>query len=112
MDATSKTPAGAPGLRDYAKQTELLAQLYGNRDAERSMRDGYRRATSPATPRASRDPFVIASELADAADTLGDLSERFASGAYDARALSAADALLVGCGRLVCELRQRGRIGQ
>ena len=110
MDATYKTPAGGPGLHDYTHETHLLGQLYGNRAAERSMRDGYSGTTPPATPRASRDAFTIASELADAADTLGDLSERIASGAYDARALTAAEALLIGCGRLVCELRQRGGV--
>lgn len=66
------------------------------------------------TPRSStptpRDPLTVSRELYQAAEYLADLAEDFAAGAYDARALSSADALLIGCGRLVCELRQRREV--
>jgi hypothetical protein len=53
--------------------------------------------TPPNLPPQPRDPLTIAQDLA----------EDFASGMFDDCALSSADALLVGCGRLVIELRQR-----
>lgn len=104
MNATSKTPAGGRGLQDYAKRCELAAQLYGN------PRGGYHGVTPPNPAPAPRDPLTIASELYQAAECMADLAEDFAAGEYDARALSSADALLVGCGRLVCELRQRREV--
>lgn len=69
-------------------------------------RRGYHGSAPPAAARAARDVFTIASELAAAAEALGELSERFASGALTERDLSTADALLTGCGRLLGELRQ------
>lgn len=113
MDATSKTPAGGRGLRDYAKHTELAAQLYGTAPAgSTTARAGYHGIRRPHEARSPRDPLTIAGELYAAAECLADLAEDFAAGEYDARALSSADALLIGCGRLVCELRQRGRVGE
>lgn len=106
MNATSKTPAGGRGLHDYAQHCELAAQLYGNPHG------GYHGVTPPNPAPAPRDTLTIASELYQAAECMADLAEDFAAGEYDARALSSADALLVGCGRLVCELRQRGRVGE
>lgn len=100
MNATNKTPAGGRGLQDYAKRCELAAQLYGK---PRS----YCGCTPPNPAPAPRDPLTIAHELYAAAECLADLAEDFAAGEYDARALSSADALLIGCGRLVCELRAR-----
>lgn len=67
----------------------------------------YHDTTPPPAAPMPRDPLTIASELYQAAECLADLAEDFAAGEYDARALSSADALLVGCGRLVVELRQR-----
>lgn len=56
---------------------------------------------------APRDPLTAANQLRAAADHLDALADDLAAGAFDVRALSSADALLVGCGRLVCELRAR-----
>ena len=67
----------------------------------------YHGITPPPSAPAARDPLTIAGEMHQAAECLADLAEDFAAGVYDARALSSADALLIGCGRLVCELRQR-----
>lgn len=75
--------------------------------ALRTAREAYHGSARPIVALASRDAFTIASELAAAADTLSDLSERFASGAFTGRDLSSVDALLIGCARLVGELRQR-----
>lgn len=101
MDATSKTPdaGGRRGFQDHA-YLDALRQLYGK---PRS----YCGCTPPNTTPAPRDPLTIAGELYQAAECLADLAEDFAAGEYDARALSSADALLIGCGRLVCELRAR-----
>ena len=101
MDATSKTP-GAGGRRGFQDHAYLDApgQLY-------SKPRSYCGCTPPNPAPAPRDPLTIASELHQAAECLADLAEDFAAGEYDARALSSADALLIGCGRLVCELRAR-----
>lgn len=55
---------------------------------------------------APRDPRTVVGELHQAADRLGGIAEILATGPPDERALSAADALLIGCGRLITELRQ------
>lgn len=75
--------------------------------ALRTARGLYHGFTPPAAARKARDTFTIASELAAAADALGDLSARFSAGAFTGRDLATADALLVGAGRLLGELRQR-----
>lgn len=114
MDATSKTPgaSGRRGFQDYAKHTELLGQLYGTAPADcMHTRAGYHGIRRPHEARSPRDPLTIARELYSAAECLADLAEDFAAGVFDARALSSADAVIVGAGRLVCELRQRGRVG-
>lgn len=101
MDATSKTPGagGRQGFQDHA-YLDALGQLYGK---PRS----YCGCTPPNPAPSPRDPLTIAGELYIAAECLADLAEDFAGGAFDDRALSSADALLIGCGRLVCELRAR-----
>lgn len=115
MDATSKTPGagGRRGFQDYAKHNELAAQFYGTAPANSThARAGYHGIRQPHEARSPRDPLTIAGELYSAAECLADLAEDFASGVFDARALSSADAVIVGAGRLVCELRQRGRVGE
>lgn len=98
MDAQMKTAPGT-GRR-------------GSDDISISTARGFYHGTPPPNPRpAPRDLLTVASELYQAAEYLADLAEDFAAGAYDARALSSADALLIGCGRLVCELRARQRKG-
>lgn len=84
--------------------TATWRAVYGN------PRDGYHGTTPPNPAPAPRDPQTIASELYQASECLADLAEEFAAGEYDSRALSAADALLIGCGRLICELRQRREV--
>ena len=90
MDATSKTPGagGRRGFQDHA-YLDALGQLYGK---PRSYC-----GCMPNPAPAARDPLTVASELYQAAECLADLAEDFAAGEYDARALSSADALLVGC---------------
>jgi hypothetical protein len=110
MDATSKTPGagGRRGFQGFAKHNELAAQFYGTAPADSiAARAGYHGIRRPHTARPARDPLTIADELYQAAECLADLAEDFAAGSYEASALSAADARLVGCGRLVCELWQR-----
>lgn len=75
--------------------------------ALRTAREAYHGSARPIVALATRDAFTIASELATAADALGGIAERLASGAFTGRDLSSADALLIGCTRLVGELRQR-----
>lgn len=99
-----RTPAGGPGL-ETEQQINFGRSLYGA--GEVAARAGYRgMVPRPAAP-TPRDPLAIAHDLRAAADHLADLADDLAAGAFDARALSSADALLVGCGRLVCELRAR-----
>lgn len=99
--------------RDVAKQIELARELYGTAHADSTTaRAGYHGIRRPHEARSPRDPLTIAGELYAAAECLADMAENFASGAFDARALSNADAVIVGAGRLVCELRQRGRVGE
>ncbi|TAM94640.1 MAG: hypothetical protein EPN40_11565 [Rhodanobacteraceae bacterium] len=115
MDATSKTPdaGGRRGFQDYAKYIELACELYGTAAADSAQaRAGYYGIRQPHEARSPRDPLIIAGELYSAAECLAALAEDFAAGAFDACALSSADAVIVGAGRLVCELRQRGRNGQ
>ena len=98
MDAQTKT---APGTGRRGSDDISISTARGF----------YHGVIPPHTARAARDPLTIASELHQAAGYLADLAEDFAAGAYDARALSSADALLIGCGRLMCELRARQRKG-
>lgn len=56
-----------------------------------------------------RDSLTIARDLYHAAEHLADIAEGFATGACDNATLSSADALLVGAGRLIVELRQRAQ---
>lgn len=74
--------------------------------ALRTARGAYHGYGRPIVAPATRDAFTIASELATAVDALDAMAERFASGGFTARDLASADALLIGCTRLVGELRQ------
>lgn len=113
MDATSKTPAGGQGLQDYTRETELAAQLYGTALADSThARAGYHGIRQPHTARSPRDSLTISRDLYAAAEHLADMAEDFAAGVFDNVTLSSAESLLIGCGRLVCELRQRGRVGE
>lgn len=56
---------------------------------------------------APRDQRTIAGELYQAAERLADMAEILAAGVIADATLAAADALLVGCGRLITELRQQ-----
>lgn len=76
----------------------------------RTRREGYHGITVPTVPPSPRNPLAIAHDLYAAAEHLADMAEDYAAGVYDQRALSSTDALLVGCGRLVLELRQRGEV--
>jgi len=87
------------------QQIGFMRQLYG--DAERAARDGYRGATRTPTPPSPRDPAAIAHDLHAASGHLADLAELIGAEHFDAQTLTNADALLVGAGRLICELRQR-----
>lgn len=94
MDAQTKT---APG-----------SSRRGSSNNAMGIAGGYYHGTIPPNPAPSpRDPLTISRDLYAAAEVLADMAEDFTAGVYDARALSAADALLIGCCRLVCELRVR-----
>lgn len=54
--------------------------------------------------------MAIARDLHAASGHLADLAELIGAEHFDAQTLTNADALLIGCGRLVIELRQRGRV--
>lgn len=101
---TRLRPAGTG--REVAKQIELAQQLYGS--SERSARAGYRGAAFQPTRLPSRDPAAIAQDLHAASGHLADLAELIGAEHFDAQTLTSADALLVGAGRLICELRARG----
>lgn len=103
---TRQRPAGTG--REVAEQIELARQLYGT--SECAARAGYRGATRSPTPPSPRDPMVIARDLHAASGHLADLAELIGAEHFDAQTLTNADALLIGCGRLVIELRQRGRV--
>lgn len=60
---------------------------------------------------AGRDPLTVARDLYHAAEHLAELAEDFAAGVFDTVTLTRADALLVGAGRLIVELRQRAQGG-
>lgn len=66
---------------------------------------------SPKLAPTPRDPLTIACDLHQAAEHLAEMAEDFAAGAFDRVTLSSADALLVGAGRLILELRQRAQGG-
>jgi len=100
-----------PGLagtgREVEDQIEFGRKLYG--DAERTARAGYRGATPRPEPPSPRDPVAIARDLHAASGHLSDLAELIGADHFDGQTLTNADALLVGAGRLICELRQRVR---
>ena len=97
-------PAGTG--REVAKQIEFAQQLYGT--SECAARAGYRGATTSRTPSSPCDPAVIARDLHAASGHLADLAELIGAEHFDAQTLTNADSLLVGAGRLICELRTRG----
>ena len=101
---TRLRPAGTG--REVAKQIELAQQLYGTR--ERTARAGYRGTVLSPTSPTPRNPKAIARDLHAASGHLADLAELIGAERFDARTLTNADALLVGAGRLICELRTRG----
>ena len=101
---TRRSPRGGAGF-EVDQQIGFMRQLYG--DAERTARAGYRGATPRPTPPSPRDPAAIARDLHAASGHLADLAELIGAEHFDAQALTNADALLVGAGRLICELRQR-----
>lgn len=103
---TRLRPAGTG--REVEHQIELARALYG--DAERSARAGYRGATRWSTTPSPREPVVIARDLYAASGHLADLAELIGAEHFDTQILTNADALLVGAGRLICELRQCGRV--
>lgn len=105
MSALHKRQRPAGTGREVEQQINFGRSLYGGSDP--GARDGYRGVRPRPTAPAARDPAVIAGDLRAAADHLGALADDFAAGVFDARALSSADALLIGAGRLICELRQR-----
>jgi hypothetical protein len=100
-----RSPRGGASF-EVDQQIGFARQLYG--DAERTARAGYRGATRLPTPPSPRDPTVIARDLHAASAHLADLAELIGAEHFDAQTLTNADALLVGAGRLICELRQRG----
>lgn len=97
-------PAGTG--REVAEQIELARQLYGT--SEGAARAGYRGAASLPTRPSPRDPTAIARDLHAASGHLAGLAELIGVEHFDAQTLTSADALLVGAGRLICELRARG----
>ena len=103
---TRRSPRGGAGF-EVDQQIGFARQLYG--DAERTARAGYCGATRPPTRPSPRDPVAIARDLHAASSRLADLAELIGTEHFDAQTLTKADALLVGAGRLICELRQRRR---
>ncbi|HLI17443.1 MAG TPA: hypothetical protein VKV22_04130, partial [Rhodanobacteraceae bacterium] len=93
---------------EVAEQIELAQQLYGT--GERAARAGYRGAALPPRSPSPRDPIAIARDLHAASGHLADLAELIGAEHFDAATLTNADALLVGAGRLICELRARGTV--
>jgi hypothetical protein len=111
MAAKTKPQGGHPGaFRSRAYQAGLAA-LYGTARADstaaRARYSGFQQPNAQPSP---RDPLTVAGELRAAAQHLCDLADDLAAGVMEDGALSGADALLVGCGRLVVELRQRGQV--
>lgn len=100
-----RSPRGGAGF-EVDQQIGFARALYG--DSERSARAGYRGATHLTTPPSPRDPVAIARDLHAASGHLADLAELIGAEHFDAQTLTNADALLVGAGRLICELRARG----
>lgn len=101
-----RSPRGGASF-EVDQQIGFAQQLYG--DAERTARASYRGATRLSTTPLSREPAAIARDLLAASGHLADLAELVGAEHFDAQTLTNADALLVGAGRLICELRQRGR---
>ena len=101
---TRRSPRGGASF-EVDHQIGFARQLYG--DAERAARAGYRGEARLPTPPTPRDPVAIARDLHAASGHLADLAELIGAEHFDAQTLTNADALLVGAGRLICELRQR-----
>ena len=102
---TRRSPRGGAGF-EVDQQIGFARQLYGI--GERTARAGYRGTALPPTFPAPRDPIAIAHDLHAASGHLADLAELIGAERFDTRTLTNADALLVGAGRLICELRARG----
>jgi hypothetical protein len=102
---TRRSPRGGASF-EVDQQIGFARQLYGT--GERAARAGYRGAALPPTRLPSRDPAAIAQDLHAASGHLADLAELIGAEHFDAQTLTNADALLVGAGRLICELRARG----
>ncbi|MGH8125979.1 MAG: hypothetical protein ACREPK_09060 [Rhodanobacteraceae bacterium] len=102
---TRRSPRGGASF-EVDQQIDFARQLYG--DAERAARAGYRGATLVRTPPSPRDPVAIARDLHAASGHLAALAELIGAERFNAQTLTNADALLVGAGRLICELRARG----
>lgn len=105
VSQTRRSPRGGAGF-EVDQQIGFARQLYGT--SERAARAGYRGAALPPTPPPSRDPATIARDLHAASGHLADLAELISVEHFDAQTLTNADTLLVGAGRLICELRARG----
>lgn len=102
---TRRSPRGGAGF-EVDQQIGFARQLYGT--GERAARAGYCGVALPPTSPTPRDPTAIARDLHAASGHLADLAELIGAEHFDAQTLTSADALLVGAGRLICELRQRG----
>lgn len=100
-----RSPRGGAGF-EVDHQVGFARQLYGT--SERTARAGYRGAALPPISPTPRNPIDIARDLRAASGHLADLVELIGAESFDAQTLTNADALLVGAGRLICELRQRG----
>lgn len=103
---TQRSPRGGASF-EVDQQIDFARQLYG--DPERTARAGYRGVVRSPAPRSPRDPVAITRDLRAASGHLADLAELIGAEHFDTQTLTNADALLVGTGRLICELRQRGR---
>jgi len=102
---TRRSPRGGASF-EVDQQIGFARQLYGTRDC--AARAGYHGTALPRTRLPSRDPTAIARDLHAASGHLADLAELIGTEHFDAQTLTSADALLVGAGRLICELRARG----
>jgi hypothetical protein len=101
---TRRSPRGGASF-EVDQQIGFARQLYGT--SESAARAGYRGATRSPTRPSPRDPAAIARDLHVVSGHLADLAELIGAEHFDAQTLANADALLVGAGRLIVELRQR-----
>lgn len=101
---TRRSPRGGAGF-EVDQQIGFARQLYG--DADRAARAGYRGATRSPAASSPRDPAAIARDLRAASGHLADLADLIGAEQFDGQTLTNADALVVGAGRLICELRRR-----